>query len=555
MTLTYSVGERDRSQRTSEGEPAALVASDDALAGILAALRTAPRGERVLFVLQGRLHIDAPAARVVRREAAGQGVGVAFVTSHPGSRLALGREGISTFRDQGRAERSRWHRVALATASRRRPVDAVVVVPPGPGVFQKPSPSGFRPFAFVRSYARRPSPWWQTLGLVLALGLLLAGLFYALMAVIPAAEIVVTPDSEPIEARVQLKAVPGARTDTENGVVPAQTVSVQVSGDARTKTTGRRSEPSGKSQGRVVFINMTNRQISVPQGTIVSTATGNNVQFGTLAATELGPNGRAAAQVEALLPGPDGNARAGTVTRVEGPLSLSVAVSNDAGLGGGTTAPQPVVTEDDKTRLQAQLFEELKKQAFDKLVERGAQGSFISPESIQFLPLSPSFTPFVGEVSEDLFLSMSLQAVGLAVDQTEANKAALAKLQEAMPPGTRLISDTIRFIPGSVVLAADGGVGFSVTSEGTVLRPVETTAIRNAVLGMEPEQATNVIQQRFALGAAARDHARPGLAAVRSPTQPAIVAMAYPRHRGLGWGSSAGDEAVVCRDVALGVAI
>ncbi len=93
-----------------------------------------------------------------------------------------------------------------------------------------------------------------------------------------------------------------------------------------------------------------------------------------LAATDLGPNGRAVAQVEALLPGPDGNARAGTVTRVEGPLSLSVAVSNDAGFGGGTTAPQPVVTEEDKTRLQAQLFEELKKQAFDKLVERDVKG-------------------------------------------------------------------------------------------------------------------------------------------------------------------------------------
>jgi hypothetical protein len=333
--------------------------------------------------------------------------------------------------------------------------------------------------------------------LVLALGLLLAGLLYALMAIIPAAEIVVTPDSEPIEARVQLQAVPGARTDTENRVVPAQTVSIQVSGEARTKTTGRRPEPAGKAGGRVVFINMTNRQISIPQGTIVSTATGKNVQFGTLQATALGPNGRAVAQVEAVLPGPDGNARAGTVTRVEGPLSLSVAVSNDAGFGGGTMAPQPVVTEEDKTRLQAELFEELKRQAFDKLVERGAQGTFISPESIQFLPLSPAFTPFVGEVSEDLFLSMSVQAVGLAVDQTEANKAALAELQRAMPPGTRLISDTIRFNPGSVVAGEDGGVGFSVSAEGTLLRPVETNAVRNVVLGMDPEKATSLLQQRF----------------------------------------------------------
>ncbi len=374
-----------------------------------------------------------------------------------------------------------------------------MVVPPGPGVFQKPSPSGFRPFAIVRSFVRQPSPWWQTLGLVLASAALLGGLLYALMVVIPSAEIVVTPDSEPVQAEVQLKGVPNARTDLEAGVVPAQTMSVQVSGEARTKTTGKRSEPAGKARGRVVFINMTNRSINVPQGSVVSTATGDNAQFGTLAPTELGPNGRAAAQVEALLPGPGGNARAGTVTRVEGPLSLSVAVSNDAGFGGGSMAPQPVVTEDDKTRLQAQLFEELKKQAYDKLVERGARGTFISPESISFVPLSPSFTPFVGEVSEDLFLSMSVQAVGLAVDQADANKAALAKLQAAMPPGTRLISDTIRFIPGGVSASRDGGVNFSVTAEGTVLRSIDTAAVRDAVMGKSRAAAADVLQQRLVL--------------------------------------------------------
>jgi hypothetical protein len=203
--------------------------------------------------------------------------------------------------------------------------------------------------------------------------------------------------------------------------------------------------------------------------------------------------------VEALLPGPDGNARAGTVTRVEGPLSLSVAVSNDAGFAGGTTAPQPVVLEEDKVRLQAQLFEELKKQAFDKLLERQSGGAFMSPESVTYIALSPTFTPFVGEVSEELFLSMSVQAVGLAVEQTEANKIALARLQEAMPPGTRMISDTVRFIPGAVVSQEDGSVSFNVTAEGRLLRSVDTVAIRRAVLGLSQEEAARLLMDRFDL--------------------------------------------------------
>jgi hypothetical protein len=108
----------------------------------------------------------------------------------------------------------------------------------------------------------------------------------------------------------------------------------------------------------------------------------------------------------------------------------------------------------------------------------------------------------VGEVSEDLFLSMSVQAVGLSVDQAEANKAALAKLQEAMLPGTRLISDTIKFIPGAVTAGEDGGVRFSVSAEGTALRSLDTAAIRSAVLGQEPKQASAMLQQRFSLARA-----------------------------------------------------
>lgn len=502
MTITHTIGDQQLPREpylTAYGKRKLLPPADDALAGILTGLRAAPRGERVLFVLPRRLHLDAAAARLIRREAAGQGVEVAFVVRHPATRIVLAREGISSFRHPWRAERSRWHRVTLPAPSRRRPPNGDVVVPPGPGVFQKSSPSGFRSFEFLRSFARPSSPWWHTLVLIVALGGLLAALAYSFATVIPAAEIVVTPDSEPVQATVQVNALPGAQTDATAGVVPAQTVSVQVSGDARTKTTGKMLEPAGKAKGRVVFINMTSRQVKIPQGALVSTATGNNVQFGTLAPADLGPNGRATMDVEAVLPGPDGNARAGTVTRVEGPLSLSVAVSNDAAFGGGSMAYQPIVTEDDKTRLQEQLFEELKKQAYDKLVERSARGSFISPESITYVPLSPTFTPFVGEVSEDLFLSMSVQAVGLAVDQSEANKAALAKLQEVMPPGTRLISDTIRFIPGAVAAGADGGVGFTVTAEGTVLRPVDTAAVRDAVLGMESEQAVEALQQHFSL--------------------------------------------------------
>ena len=300
-----------------------------------------------------------------------------------------------------------------------------------------------------------------------------------------------------------------ARLDAAAGIVPAQALSVQVAGDARTPTTGRSDEPAGKAKGRVVFINRTGREITVPAGTVLSTATGNNVQFATTTEAALPPNGRGTASAEALDAGPAGNARAGTVTRVEGPLGLSLLVANEANFSGGSTAKKGVVTEDDKVRLQAQLLEELKRQALERLDERTGGKSFIPRESVSFLTLSPTFTPFVGEVSPDLYLSMSVQAVGLAADSAAADRVALTRLQDAMPPGTRLISDTIRFSPGPVRLEDPKTLALSLTGEGTLLREIDAGAVRSAVLGLQPEEASRVLAERFALARPPEIHLGP----------------------------------------------
>ena len=127
------------------------------------------------------------------------------------------------------------------------------------------------------------------LGLTLALLLIFGGMLYALTFILPSATITVAPASEPLRVNIPLKAVQDARLDAAAGIVPAQALSVQVAGDARTPTTGRSDEPAGKAKGRVVFINRTGREITVPAGTVLSTATGNNVQFATTTDSGVAP--------------------------------------------------------------------------------------------------------------------------------------------------------------------------------------------------------------------------------------------------------------------------
>lgn len=475
------------------------LASQDTVAGTLSRLRTV-RADRVLLVVHPGVILNAVDLRVIRREAAAMGIRVALLTSNVRLRRLAAREGLSSFRFRGWAERVRWHRMHTDPLLRRPPIGtAQPVTPYGPGLFDRRSPSGFRPFAFRRSFVRQRSSWWGTLGLALFLMTMFLGLLLALNAVIPAATITVTPSSEPIQVTVKLRAVQDSPQDVEAGIVPARALSAQVSGEARMPTTGRSLEPDKKATGRVVLINRTGVPVTVPAGAIVSTATGNDVQFATQSEALLAPNSRATVPIQAVLPGPSGNVRAGTITRVEGPVALSVLAANDAPTSGGTLAKVGVVTEDDQKLLEAQLFDRLKQQALERLIERVEAGSFIPPESVEYLAMSPTFAPFVGEVSPELSLSMTAQAVGLAVDSGAGSETALARLQSAMPPGTRLISDTIRFIPGSVTVEDERTISFDITAEGRLLRPVDTRAIRTTALGMDPNEAASLLEQRYQL--------------------------------------------------------
>lgn len=483
-----------------------VLTPSDTLPTILARLHAAqaPRyggqADRLLFVVPSKLTLTPADLRILRREAVARGVGLALLTSNVRLRQEAARVGISTFRSRWWAARAPWHKLRPEPRNRARPVGGALAVAPYPaGLYSPRPPSRFRPAPFLRAFVRRHSPWWDTLGLTLVLLAILAGLLAGLMVLIPAAEITVTPAAEPIQVTVAMRAIQDAQTDAEAGIVPARALSAQVTGEGRIPTTGRRFEPSARARGQVVFVNRTSRPITVPAGTVVATATGNNVRFATTEELPLAPNGRASVPIEALLPGPGSNVRAGTITQVEGPLALSLLVANDTPTTGGNVAKVGVVTEEDKAQLQALLFDELKQKAFEKLNERLEAGSFIPPKSVSYLALSPTFTPFVGDVSPDLYLNMSVQAVGLAVDTQAGNRVALARLQAAMPPGTRLISDTVRYIPGAVVMENPQAVRFSITAEGTLLRGVDTDSVRMAVLGLTPEKATAVLAERFPL--------------------------------------------------------
>jgi len=108
--------------------------------------------------------------------------------------------------------------------------------------------------------------------------------------------------------------------------------------DLRCEEHGLTRRPAVKAAGQVVFTGVggtvvpAGTRVATPADPVSGTA---SVEFATVAAATIGPDGSAAADVEAVEAGAAGNVAAGTITLMVTPVPGVSGVSNPAATGGG----------------------------------------------------------------------------------------------------------------------------------------------------------------------------------------------------------------------------
>lgn len=120
---------------------------------------------------------------------------------------------------------------------------------------------------------------------------------------------------------------------------------------------------SGRATGTVIFINLTNKPVVIPQGTIVSTSAGSIVKFVTIEEAILPKieGGTAEAGIVAVDSGPSGNVDPWEINVIEGPLALYARVINYNRTWGGTVRRVSEVSGIVKTHLGYHIIEVLER--------------------------------------------------------------------------------------------------------------------------------------------------------------------------------------------------
>jgi len=299
--------------------------------------------------------------------------------------------------------------------------------------------------------------------------------------IVPSARLTLTPAQTSLSAIARVTVVvppPGQEVgleeiDFEGLRIPGRRVSAEVSGEAVAGATGVSDVPSSRAAGTVVFSNLLAQDYTVGKGTPVRTSAGAPVRFLTTGDVTVPPLGQAAVGIEAVEPGPTGNADIGLVNRIEGVAARAVRVTNPEPTRGGGLSQVRAVTQQDREALRRTLLAQLRGRGYTSVLARPEaegglrEGEYLVPGSVRVLQvLHETYDRFATEEAESVKLEMRVQVTGVVVDLGDAYNLARYMLTRRVPQGFKLIQEQYR--PGMMGdnVLGDGTLTFFVEAEG-----------------------------------------------------------------------------------------
>jgi hypothetical protein len=373
---------------------------------------------------------------ILLRHSQSLGVQIALVTRDPEVHFQARSLGIPVYKSIRKAQRSRWRKPT------RKRINSYL----GDTGDQERA-SNLNEILADPLHRKEQSP---QLSLPVRIGLFTLSVFAVLAIVaifIPSAEITISPETRQQEIILSVEANDSVNKINLSGILPLKSINTIVEGRASTKTSGTVQIPSGYATGRVTFINLTDRPIVIPAGTVVSNADSSQ-RFVTQRAARLsaGPGTEIETTIEAVTPGSSGNLSAGSITAIEGDLGLFLTVENQGPILGGSLSLSPAPSTLDRIELHDQLVSTLEQNALQEIQTSLNPDDILLDETPMLVnSIEESFFPSELQPANELELILRLEYEVQIVSGEDLDSLAEAILDANLPegfnpiPGTTLI--------------------------------------------------------------------------------------------------------------------
>ena len=381
--------------------------------------------------------------KVLQRHAVTLGAQLGLVVRHRNIRREAQALNIPVFNSTGEAQRNSWPPRDLRRKRRWRGL--------------RPDLNKMKRLARAGEAAWRSHPVARigsfTLG-VLAV-LIIASMF------IPHAQILIKPERDLQTVTLPVQADPSINSVFITGNIPSRQLSAVVKGGQETKTTGKVPVPLVKARGVVTFRNLTEDEVSIPVGTVLTSTGLPGVRFLTMKSGNLegGLKATADVPVEAESAGATGNVEAETILAIEGNLGLLVTVTNAESTKGGIDRLTDAATEKDLAHLREDLLGELRDQALGEMEATLATGDQLFPDTLKVdKVLEENYDPPLGKPGSAVNLSMRVEYTASYASGEDLAKLASTVLNASLPEGFVAAQAPLEFKPLSPRLTDESGV-------------------------------------------------------------------------------------------------
>jgi hypothetical protein len=403
---------------------------------------------------------------------------IGLVTLSRGIRLSAQRYGIPVFRTLREAQLQGW---------------------------QQSKESGFRvdeqkritSLTHIASHEKKLK---KELPFILRFVIFLVSVFAVLSLVtffIPSAEIeIVTEKSDqivkiPIEANLDLVAI------DLSGTLPILTKQLELNLSEQIQCTGIMDVPVSKAVGVILIQNLTETELSIPEGTVFSSSTVPGIRFESTESAVLseGVNETIQVPIRAINPGLDGNLAAGAIDSVEGNLGLFITVSNVESLTGGENLSAHTPSKQDLAKLRVQLNQSLIAKAEDQFLAEQTDQEIFIPGSVNIVELtSESYEPEIDQPSEILKLEQQVVLEGWFLQQADVNQVIKTIMDAQLEEPMMAFDDEIQLEPSGSAHIRKDQVEWQFVATRKVVQSVPEDRLRKALAGIPMEKTGQQIE-------------------------------------------------------------
>ncbi len=391
------------------------------------------RSNRILLVLprSQRVFREKLELIMVQRHAVRLGAQLGLVTVDEQIAVNAFELGIAVFDDEKSAQQKPWRRPRrdLAGVEKRHKIHTL--------------PKRERSVAENFRSGARSLPVFLR-GAIFLIGLV--SVFLLAGYLLPGGVIRLSPLEEEQTLKLEVWASPKVTGPTVTGAVPARVATVVVSHQESGTPSQITRVPDQPARGLVTIENITDQDVTVPQGTIVLTLSTPPIRFRTLETITVpaGEDPQVTTAIEAVQAGSTGNVAAQSIGAMEGLAGLRLKVFNAEETSGGTDRESPAPSAADFEMLKHKSEQTLKKLALESFQAQLEPGEKLLPDTlVQSKRMNEKLDPPVGQAGDRINLSVEAEYSIWIVQESDVRVVTESAMDAVLKSGYQPVANSL----------------------------------------------------------------------------------------------------------------